>query len=218
MLDIFNYKYVATHSYKNMLALCQEVAQHSPDSKKVGCVIASPEDEVLMWACNDFVRGAAQTPERLQRPTKYIWIEHAERNAIYKAAMAGIPLEGTTMYINWWPCIDCCRAIIQSGIKKIVSSQGPDFDHPRWGDQFRAAQQILDESDVEQVIVPPTIADLRRLNSDNLVDCKLENVHDMIINGNYTYALELFREIKCTNPEYKAFEEWLIKKTRKRSD
>ena len=201
-----------------MLTLCQQVAQDSPDSKKVGCVITTPEDKVLVSACNDFVHGATQTPERLKRPTKYIWIEHAERNAIYKAAAAGIPLDGTTMYINWWPCIDCCRAIIQSGIKKIVSSNGPDFDHPRWGEQFRAAQQILDESDVEQVIFPPTIADLRRLNTDNFRDCQLENVHDMIINGNYAYALELFREIVCDKPEYKVFEEWLKTKIKKRSD
>lgn len=201
-----------------MLALCHQVAQESPDSKKVGCVIASPEDEVLVSACNDFVHGAAQTPERLTRPTKYIWIEHAERNAIYKAAASGIPLEGTTMYINWWPCIDCCRAIIQSGITKIVSSRGPDFDHPRWGDQFRAVQEILDESDVEQVIVVPTIADLRRRNADNFIDYQLENVHDMMINGNYKYALDLFTQIDCDKPEYKAFKQWLVEKIRKCSD
>jgi len=200
-----------------MLALCQHVAQESPDSKKVGCVITTPQDKVLVSACNHFVHGAAQTPERLQRPTKYMWIEHAERNAIYKAASAGIPLKGTTMYINWWPCIDCCRAIIQSGISKIVSSRGPDFNHPRWGDQFRVVQQILNESDVEQIIIAPTIADLRR-NADNLIDYQLENVHDMMINGNYIYALELFREINCEKPEYKVFEEWLEKKIKKRSD
>lgn len=167
-----------------MLALCHQVAQDSPDSKKVGCVITTPEDKVLVSACNDFVRGAAQTPERLKRPTKYIWIEHAERNAIYKAAATGIPLDGTTMYINWWPCIDCCRAIIQSGIKKIVSSNGPDFDHPRWGEQFRAAQQILDESDVEQVVAP----DLKHV-LEALVGH--QDARDQVLHGNYEYALNL---------------------------
>ena len=81
-----------------MNQLCQQVAVQSPDSKQVGCVIATPDGRVLVTACNDFVHGAAQTPERLQRPTKYHWIEHAERNAIYKAAAAGIPLQmGLTM-------------------------------------------------------------------------------------------------------------------------
>ena len=136
-----------------MNQLCQQVAAQSPDSKQVGCVITTPDGRVLVTACNDFVHGAAQTPERLQRPTKYHWIEHAERNAIYKAAAAGIPLQGTTMYINWWPCVDCCRAIIQSGIVKIVSSCGPDFDHPRWGAQFRVVEQILNESQVETVLL-----------------------------------------------------------------
>lgn len=136
-----------------MNQLCDQVAAQSPDSKKVGCVIASPDGEVLVTACNDFVHGAAVTPERLKRPTKYNWIEHAERNAIYKAAAAGIPLKGTTMYINWWPCVGCCRAIIQSGIVRIVSSRGPDFRHPRWGEQFRIVESILNETDIEQVIL-----------------------------------------------------------------
>ena len=137
----------------SMQALCDKVASASPDSTKVGCVITSADGRVLVTACNDFVHGAARTPERLERPTKYYWIEHAERNAIYKAAAAGISLDGAIMYINWWPCVDCCRAIIQSGIAKIVSSRGPDFEHPRWGEQFRIVQQIIEESGIEYKLV-----------------------------------------------------------------
>ena len=128
------------------------MAEDSPDTTKVGCVITSPDGEVLVTACNDFVQGAKQTPERLQRPQKYTWIEHAERNAIYKAASKGVSLEGTTMYINWWPCVDCCRGIIQSGITKIVSSRGPDYNCPRWGGQFEVVREILEESSVQQEI------------------------------------------------------------------
>ena len=136
-------------SLPHLLGLCDTVAQQSPDSTKVGCVITSSDGDILVTACNDFVHGAAHTEERLQRPMKYSWIEHAERNAIYAAAANGIPLDGTTMFINWWPCIDCCRGIIQSGIRKIVSSKGPDFDCPRWGSQFRVVQEMLDESGIE---------------------------------------------------------------------
>ena len=128
------------------------MAAQSPDSTKVGCVITSPEGEILVTACNNFVDGAKKTPARLQRPCKYTWIEHAERNAIYTAAAAGVRLTGATMYINWWPCVDCCRGIIQAGITKIVSSKGPDYDCPRWGYHFQLVREILNESSVEQEI------------------------------------------------------------------
>ena len=147
---------MATLSNQQLCGLCDSVAKESPDTTKVGCVITSPSGEVLVTACNDFVKGAKKTPERLQRPQKYTWIEHAERNAIYTAAAKGIPLEGTTMYINWWPCVDCCRAIIQSGISKIVSSRGPDYNCPRWGSQFEVVREILSESSVEQEICEGT--------------------------------------------------------------
>ncbi len=137
------------HADAKLLALCDSVAAGSPDSTKVGCVIASPDGNVLVTACNDLVQGTERTPERLQRPAKYTWIEHAERNAIYTAAARGIPLQGTTMYINWWPCVDCCRAIIQSGVSTIVSSRGPDYECPRWGSQFKAVRELLSESTVE---------------------------------------------------------------------
>jgi dCMP deaminase len=72
---------------------------------------------------NGFPRGVEEyDTERWQRPEKYHWIEHAERNAIYNAARHGIKLEGARVYLNWEPkpCADCTRALIQVGVKEIV--------------------------------------------------------------------------------------------------
>jgi dCMP deaminase len=135
-----------------MLKYCEEVAQQSPDIKKVGCVITSKSGDILVEACNDFIHGVNQTEERLERPEKYIWIEHAERNAIYKAAAAGISLKDSIIYVNKWPCIDCCRAIVQTGICKIISSAEPDFNHPRWGTHFQSVDTILKETGIEYTI------------------------------------------------------------------
>jgi dCMP deaminase len=60
-------------------------------------------------------------PRRRKRPEKYFWFEHAERNAIYNAARAGIPLKGGKMYVTFLPCMDCARAIVQSGITTVVA-------------------------------------------------------------------------------------------------
>jgi dCMP deaminase len=61
---------------------------------------------------------------RWERPAKYQWVEHAERNAIYNAARMGIPLKGCTAYITLAPCADCTRALIQAGISAVY---GPAF-------------------------------------------------------------------------------------------
>ena len=100
------------------------IAQKSKDpSTKVGCVIVSDDNAILSMGFNGFPRGVEEyDTERWQRPEKYNWIEHAERNAIYNAARHGIKLEGARVYLNWEPkpCADCTRALIQVGVKEIV--------------------------------------------------------------------------------------------------
>lgn len=62
--------------------------------------------------------------DRWERPQKYKYVEHAERNAVYNAARMGIPLKGCTAYVTLAPCADCTRALIQSGIVEVY---GPAF-------------------------------------------------------------------------------------------
>jgi dCMP deaminase len=61
-------------------------------------------------------------PERLERPAKYLWMEHAERNAICNAARTGTATEGCTVYVEIMPCMDCARALVQAGICEVVVS------------------------------------------------------------------------------------------------
>lgn len=65
--------------------------------------------------------------ERNERPEKYHWFEHGERNSIYNAARNGIKTLDATMYTNYPPCTDCARSVIQAGIKEIVF-------HKQWAD------------------------------------------------------------------------------------
>lgn len=55
-----------------------------------------------------------------RRPVKGHYIEHAERAAIYAAAARGLRTQGATMYCPWFACADCARAIIASGITRVV--------------------------------------------------------------------------------------------------
>ena len=106
------------------LNICKVVATRSKDpNTQVGCIIAGPAHEIRSTGYNSLPRGIRDDlAERLERPTKYLWMEHAERNAIYNAARCGTTLEGCTIYIELMPCMDCARAIVQAGICEVVVS------------------------------------------------------------------------------------------------
>lgn len=97
------------------------VASKSKDnSVKIGAIIVGPDHEIRSTGYNGFPRGIIDKPARFERPEKYVWTEHAERNAIYNAARIGVSLKDCTLYLNWWPCPDCARGIIQVGIKEVI--------------------------------------------------------------------------------------------------
>lgn len=94
------------------------IASVSPDiSTQTGAVVVR-DATLLGIGCNTFPRGVEITGERLQRPLKYDFTEHAERNAIFDA---GSHCEGATMYALWAICADCARSVIQSGISELVA-------------------------------------------------------------------------------------------------
>lgn len=131
------------------IALCELVASWSKDrSRHCGAVIVDDRNAVVSLGWNGFPRGLDDTVEaRHERPAKYLWTEHAERNAIYNAASQGGRVRGCRIYLQWYPCADCARAIIQSGIREVVCFE-PDWEDPKWGADFRAVHVMLDECGV----------------------------------------------------------------------
>ncbi|MEM9439087.1 MAG: dCMP deaminase family protein [Pseudomonadota bacterium] len=138
---------------RRFLELANVIGMWSKDrSARIGCVIVGPDRLLRASGYNGFVRGIDDdVSERHGRPQKYSWTEHAERNAIFNAARIGISLEGCTVYLNWFPCIDCARAIVQAGIIRLV---GLKFDcaDERWGAEFQLASDMLQEYDIELVV------------------------------------------------------------------
>ena len=113
---------------------------HDPDTQ-VGAVARTVSGTWLV-AGNRLPEGIAYDPALCERPAKYQWLEHAERALVYRAAAVGVSLAGATMYLSWYPCVDCARALVAVGFKRVYC-QSPDFDHPRWGDEFKVAQAVL---------------------------------------------------------------------------
>lgn len=140
---------------KHWLKVAQVISEPSKDpSTKVGAVIIGASNEVLSTGYNGQCRGADDgVPERLERPEKYFHFEHAERNAIYNAARNGIKLEGSTIYCTLLPCMDCARAIVQSGIKKVVTQKLTKELNYNWLDHFQRSKELFRECNVEYEIV-----------------------------------------------------------------
>ena len=136
---------------KRFIDLARHISSWSKDrSTKVGAVIVDQDNRVVSFGYNGFPSGFDDTiEERHERPVKYDYTEHAERNAIYNAARVGVSTKGCTIYLHWFPCHECSRAIIQSGISKIVCVKPSDTESDKWKRSFELASQILKEGGVE---------------------------------------------------------------------
>ena len=104
----------------------QYASRYSTDPNTQTGVVIVKRNKIIARGSNQEPKGVILTDERKIRPIKYDFVEHAERNAIYQAANKGIKLKGAKMYSPWFPCADCARAIIQSGIEELIGHEEMD--------------------------------------------------------------------------------------------
>lgn len=137
------------------LNMADVIASRSKDrSAKIGAVLVR-DNAVISMGYNGFPRGVNDDVEsRHERPAKYAYTEHGERNSIYNAARAGISSLGSTMYTQGVPCQDCARAAIQAGVTRLVAYwQADDTIFPAWKESCGIGREMLDEAGVEVVVV-----------------------------------------------------------------
>lgn len=132
------------------LQVADLIATWSRDkSTKIGCVVVGPDNELRATGYNGLPRGVEYEPVRDERPEKYFWYEHAERNALYHAARFGLSLKGCSCYITAPPCADCARGIVQVGISHVYYPQKhPFLSRPDWLESFSRSHKILIEGGV----------------------------------------------------------------------
>jgi dCMP deaminase len=113
---------------KRFFELALHVAEWSRDPKtKVGAVIVNNHKQVVSLGFNGFPRGIFDREDRYEdRETKYMFVAHAERNALDNAF---VDTRGCTLYTTLYPCNECAKGIIQKGIKRVVAPI-PDFNKP----------------------------------------------------------------------------------------
>lgn len=104
----------------------------SKDNFKVGAVIVNDDRVVLSTGYNGFPRGFPDTLERLEdKETKRLYAIHAEENAILNAAKNGICINNSTIYISSFPCLNCAKRIVNSGIKEVITSTHEILNHEK---------------------------------------------------------------------------------------
>ena len=104
------------------IAALSSLRSKDPNTQ-VGACIVSPEKKIIGVGYNGFPIGCsdddlpwAREGEWLE--TKYPYVCHAELNAILNSPISS--LKGATLYVALFPCNECAKAIIQTGIRKVV--------------------------------------------------------------------------------------------------
>lgn len=134
---------------RRFLELAFNISNWSKDrGRKVGCVIVGPNNEIRSTGYNGFPRNIDDTVEsRHERPTKYLYAEHGERNALYHAARTNVSTDGCSLYVNHCPCAECTRGIIQCGIRRVITI-APDFNDNKYGESFKVSVEMMKEAGV----------------------------------------------------------------------
>lgn len=122
-------------------------------STKVGAIILNPEShQILSTGYNGMPRKVDESiVQRWTRPAKYKFVEHAERNALYNAGRCGTSVAGAIAIVTHYPCHDCARGLIQSGIKTVVTTSPPD--DPNWNESWGISKMLFEEVGVEVILL-----------------------------------------------------------------
>ena len=134
------------------MALAFISSQRSKDpNTQVGCAIADNNNIVLSLGYNGLPRGCNDDEYPWNRDgenelnKKYYYIVHSEENAILNAK--GKDLSNSKIYVMYFPCNECTKSIIQSGIKEIIYYYSYDYGNHK--PEVEASKRMLDSSGVK---------------------------------------------------------------------
>ena len=104
------------------IAVLSSLRSKDPNTQ-VGACIVSQEKKIIGVGYNGFPIGCSDDDLPWVREgewleTKYPYVCHAELNAILNSPISS--LKGATLYVALFPCNECAKAIIQTGIRKVV--------------------------------------------------------------------------------------------------
>ena len=117
-----NQNYISWDEY--FMGVSKMAGMRSKDpNTQVGACIVSEDNKILSMGYNGFPNGCSDEEFPWEREgeeldTKYPYVTHGELNAILN--YRGGSLQGSKLYVSLFPCNECAKAIIQSGIQEVV--------------------------------------------------------------------------------------------------
>ncbi|MBQ5950892.1 MAG: dCMP deaminase family protein [Lachnospiraceae bacterium] len=132
-------------------------ARRSKDpNTQVGACIVSENNKILSMGYNGFPIGCSDDEFPWAREgdseyeKKYLYVVHSELNAILN--FRGGSLDGSKIYVTLFPCNECCKAIIQAGIRTVIFGD----DKYAGTDAVRAGKRMFDAAGVRYYRYSPT--------------------------------------------------------------
>ena len=147
--------YISWDEY--FMGIAMLAAKRSKDpSTQVGCCIVSQDNIIISTGYNGMPKGCSDDEFPWDRKgeneaaTKYPYVVHAELNAILNAN--GRDLRGSKLYVALFPCNECAKAIIQSGVKEVY------YLSDKYADSMStlASKRMLDAAGVKYHQLKPT--------------------------------------------------------------
>ena len=147
--------YISWDEYFMGVATLSGMRSKDPNTQ-VGAAIVDENHRVVSVGYNGFPTGVSDDEFPWSREgdvltSKYAFVVHAELNAILNSQRS---VRGCTIYVSLFPCNECAKAIIQSGIKKIVY----ESDKYNGVDTNIASKRMLKAAGVELVRISNTIS------------------------------------------------------------
>jgi len=100
------------------MEVCNLISKRSSCGRlHVGCVLVK-DNRIIATGYNGHLPGAPH--DSFVRDGHEQLTIHAETNAIADSAKRGVSLDGCTAYVTHFPCINCAKILIASGIKRII--------------------------------------------------------------------------------------------------
>lgn len=116
--------YLSWDEYFMALAKLSSMRSKDPNTQ-VGASIVDNNNRILSIGYNGAPNGYDDSDfpwdrEGDELDTKYLYVVHAERNAILNYQGSKKDLEGAKLYVDLFPCNECAKEIIQAGIKEVI--------------------------------------------------------------------------------------------------
>ena len=146
--------YLSWDEYFMSIAMLSAMRSKDP-STQVGACIVNSEKRILSMGYNGMPKHCSDDEFPWNRDgsplsSKYLFVCHAELNAILNCNSGSV--KGCTVYSTLFPCNECAKAIIQSGIAEVVYMS----DKYSESDSVLASKRMFDTAGVKYRLYTPT--------------------------------------------------------------